>query len=95
MLVLITLEKKEEVINNCADLHPEPFTSEEIAAIQKQAEIEGWSFTVGETSANKRPMDALCGLVVPEELQAIDNNENNNKPLSLGNNGLPSRFYWH
>ena len=42
-------------------------SSEDIAALQKQAETEGWTFTVGENSATKRPLDELCGLVEPKE----------------------------
>ena len=88
-------ENEEDEINNCAGNHPEPFTDEEIATIQKQAEAEGWSFNVGQTAANQRSMDELCGLVVPEELQEnVDNVKDDDKPLSVGNSGLPSRFNW-
>ncbi|MCK5458426.1 MAG: hypothetical protein KAI20_00925 [Thermoplasmatales archaeon] len=41
-------------------------TSEDIATMQEQAEIEGWTFTVGENSATQYPLDQLCGLVEPE-----------------------------
>ncbi|MGB7061296.1 MAG: C1 family peptidase [Candidatus Zixiibacteriota bacterium] len=39
---------------------------EDIPALQKQGEMEGWTFTVGENSATGRSLDELCGLVVPE-----------------------------
>jgi C1A family cysteine protease len=45
-------------------------TSEDIAALQKQAEEEGWTFTVGENSATKYSLDELCGLKEPENWQA-------------------------
>ncbi len=38
----------------------------DIAALQKQAEIKGWTFTVGENSVTHLSLDELCGLVVPE-----------------------------
>ena len=41
-------------------------SSADIAALQKQGEIEGWTFTVGENSATNRSLDELCGLIVPE-----------------------------
>jgi C1A family cysteine protease len=45
-------------------------TSEDIAALQKQAEQEGWTFTVGENSATKYSLEELCGLKEPENWQA-------------------------
>ena len=39
---------------------------EDIADLQKQGEMEGWTFTVGENPATSRSLDELCGLVVPE-----------------------------
>jgi hypothetical protein len=39
---------------------------EDIAGLQRQGEIEGWTFSVGENSATSRSLDELCGLVVPE-----------------------------
>jgi len=44
----------------------EGLSSADIAALQKQGEIEGWTFGVGENSATKHSLDELCGLVVPE-----------------------------
>ena len=42
-------------------------SSADIAALQKQAQEEGWSFIVTENPATKRSLDELCGLVVPDE----------------------------
>ena len=44
----------------------EGLSSADIAALQKQGENEGWTFTVGENSATKYSLDELCGLVEPE-----------------------------
>jgi len=38
-------------------------SSEDIAALQKQGEEKGWTFTVGENSATDYSLDGLCGLV--------------------------------
>jgi C1A family cysteine protease len=41
-------------------------SSADIAALQKQGESEGWTFTVGENPATAYSLDELCGLKVPE-----------------------------
>ena len=41
-------------------------TREDIAALQSQGKALGWTFVVGETVATQRPIDQLCGLVVPD-----------------------------
>jgi len=41
-------------------------SAEDIAALQRQGEEEGWTFTVGENPATRRSLDELCGLVVPD-----------------------------
>jgi C1A family cysteine protease len=41
-------------------------SSADIAALQKQGEMEGWTFTVGENPATGYSLDELCGLRVPE-----------------------------
>jgi C1A family cysteine protease len=38
----------------------------DIEALQAQAEVEGWTFTVGENPATRYTLDQLCGLVEPE-----------------------------
>ena len=42
-------------------------SSVDIAALQKQGEIEGWTFTPEENSATVCSLDDLCGLVEPED----------------------------
>ncbi|UCF34832.1 MAG: hypothetical protein JSV78_05910, partial [Phycisphaerales bacterium] len=42
-------------------------TPEDIEALRRRGEVEGWTFTVGESEATRRPLDELCGLVVPPE----------------------------
>jgi C1A family cysteine protease len=44
----------------------EGLSSADIAALQKQGEIEGWTFTVGENPATQYSLEELCGFVVPE-----------------------------
>jgi hypothetical protein len=38
----------------------------DIAALQAQAQREGWGFTVGRNPATEVPLDQLCGFVVPD-----------------------------
>jgi len=64
-------------------------TSEDIAALQKQAEIEGWTFTVDENSATKRSLDELCGLVEPDDWW-VDAEFDNTMPTGT----LPDSFDW-
>ena len=42
-------------------------SSFDIAALQKQVEIEDWTYTVGENAATKYSIDELCGLVEPDD----------------------------
>jgi len=39
----------------------------EIEALQKRAIDEGWTFSVGRNPATERPLEELCGLVMPED----------------------------
>ena len=41
-------------------------SDEDLAALQAQGVAEGWTFTVGRTSATEVPLEDLCGLVEPE-----------------------------
>jgi len=41
-------------------------SSEDIAALQKQGDEKGWTFTVGENSATDYSLNELCGLVEPD-----------------------------
>jgi hypothetical protein len=38
----------------------------DIAVLQAQAEREGWAFTVGRNPATERPLEELCGLIIPD-----------------------------
>ena len=40
---------------------------EDIERLRKQGEAEGWTFTVGENPATRRPMHELCGAVEPPD----------------------------
>jgi C1A family cysteine protease len=44
----------------------EGLSSDDIVALQKQGETEGWTFTVGENPATRYPLDQLCGMKAPE-----------------------------
>jgi len=39
----------------------------DIAALQERGRAEEWTFTVGKNPATARPMEDLCGLIVPED----------------------------
>ncbi|MCX7766677.1 MAG: hypothetical protein N2246_08260, partial [Candidatus Sumerlaeia bacterium] len=45
-------------------------TSADIEALKARGLAEGWTFTVGENSATKRPLSQLCGLVEPANWRA-------------------------
>jgi C1A family cysteine protease len=40
--------------------------NEDLVALQKQGEIENWTFDVDENSATQYPLENICGLVVPD-----------------------------
>ncbi|MCK4341958.1 MAG: hypothetical protein KAY37_09575 [Phycisphaerae bacterium] len=40
-------------------------SDEQIKALQKRAEQENWTFTIGASEATQYPLEHLCGLVVP------------------------------
>jgi C1A family cysteine protease len=84
------LQKKEQTtIFDCIDSYNEPLTQEDIAKLRKIAELEGWSFTISETSASKRTMQELCGLVEPHDWWK-DAEFDPIAPLQT----LPPRFDW-
>lgn len=45
-------------------------TSEDIAELQKRAEQEGWTFSVGENPATKYSLEELCGAKPPQDWQS-------------------------
>jgi C1A family cysteine protease len=64
-------------------------SSEDIKALQKQGELEGWTFIVGENTATQYPLEELCGLVEPDlwwEQAHFD--------PCLPTQDLPDRFDW-
>jgi len=44
-------------------------TPADIEALRARGQQEGWTFTVGENPATVRPLEELCGLVIPENWQ--------------------------
>ena len=60
-----------------------------IAAERARGEEEGWTFTIGVTPASARPMDELCGLVVPDDWWV--GARFSSDPPRLG---LPASFDW-
>ena len=82
-------KKEQTPIFDCIDSFDEPLTQKDIARFSEIAESEGWSFTVGETSAAKRSMQELCGLVEPDDWWK-DAEFEQIAPLQ----SLPSRFDW-
>jgi hypothetical protein len=45
----------------------------DIEALQRQAEAEGWTFTVGENPATRYTLDQLCGLKIPDNWRETAN----------------------
>ena len=68
-----------------------PLSAQDITALQKQGEREGWTFTVGQTSATEYPLDQLCGLVEPDNWWEDDNVTFD---PCLPTRDLPSSYDW-
>ncbi len=64
-------------------------TEEDLAAMQRTIEENGWTFTVGENSATQYPIEQLCGAKRPENWQSIKGTTPVKRRLSL-----PSYFDW-
>jgi len=79
-------DSKIERVTSSSD----PPSSEDIAALQKQGELEGWTFTVGENSATQYSIDHLCGFVVPENWEDGAHFE-----FFTQMGGLPDYFNWY
>ncbi len=64
-------------------------SSQDIAALRAQGKTDGWTFTVGENDATRRPLSDLCGLVVPDNWQkdAVFD-------PCVAKGDLPERFDW-
>jgi len=81
--------KNEQVIIDGETSTYGGLTSEDIAALQKQAESEGWTYTVSENPATKYSIDELCGLVEPEDWW-VDAEFDNTMPTGT----YPDSFDW-
>jgi C1A family cysteine protease len=67
-------------------------SSADIAALQERGRKEGWTFTVGENSATRRPLSGLCGLVAPPNSGKTAQVAT---PMILqADSQLPSHFDW-
>ena len=64
-------------------------SGEDIEALRKQGEAEGWTFTVAENEATRRPSHELCGAVVPADWWVNARFEPYRAPR-----GLPDAFDW-
>ncbi len=64
-------------------------SSADIAALRKRGEREGWTFTVGESAATRRPMHELCGAVEPPDWEHTGRVDRS--PLVRG---LPQAYDW-
>gem|GEM_PF-2876592 len=62
----------------------------DIKALQEKGEQEGWTFDVGENPATRRPLDRLCGSILPDgwEPPVLP------KPMVPLSVDLPVRFDW-
>lgn len=49
------------------DTLPGPLTPDDIAALRERGKTEGWTFTVAESEATRRPLHELCGAVEPPD----------------------------
>ena len=61
----------------------------DISELQRQAEQEGWSFTIGENSATSRPFSQLCGLIEPEDWES-----GGRFAGLIPSEGLPQKYDW-
>jgi C1A family cysteine protease len=68
----------------------QPWLSDaDIAALQEQAKLEGWTFTIGKNSATNRSFSQLCGLVEPKDWWV-----NASFDPCVPTRELPTRFDW-
>ncbi|HVP99995.1 MAG TPA: C1 family peptidase, partial [Candidatus Thermoplasmatota archaeon] len=64
-------------------------TDATITALQQQAKLEGWTFTVGKNPATNQSLSQLCGMVVPDHWWV-----NASFDPCLPTTYLPTRFDW-
>ncbi len=65
-------------------------TDADIAELQKRAEVEGWTFEVGENDATTFPLDQLCGLKEPPDWQSTATFD----PMPKITRDIPEAFDW-
>jgi len=92
-LIPTTAVSTDKEINNGSTTKSVTKTSGvDIDALQKQAEVEGWTFLVGENSVTDRSVDELCGFKIPEDWWV---NASFDDSLELRATGdLPDKFDW-
>jgi C1A family cysteine protease len=82
----------KEISNNSTTNSISNTTGIDIESLKKQAEAEGWNFSVGENSATDRSVDELCGFELPEDWWV---NASFDDSLELRATGdLPDKFDW-
>lgn len=64
-------------------------SDEDLAALQAKGKVEGWTFSVGRNPATDRPMNELCGLVVPKDWRT-----GARFTMFEAKAGLPASFDW-
>ena len=64
-------------------------SSDDIAVLRARGEVEGWTFTVRENEATRRPLDELCGSVEPPDWRSKGRAD----PCLPGRD-LPESFDW-
>ena len=67
-------------------------SSVDIEALQKQAKVKGWTFSVGENSVTDRSIDELCGFELPEGWWVNASFDDSLELRATG--GLPGKFDW-
>jgi len=67
-------------------------TAKDIDALRQQGEREGWTFTVGESEATQRPLEELCGVVIPKVIPPAPTPAGTVDFAYRGD--LPIRFDW-
>lgn len=69
-------------------------SSEDIAALRAEGQAKGWTFTVGENSATKRPVSELAGYIVPKDTEEMLREAPPAKPVKASGKAFPSRLDW-
>lgn len=67
-------------------------TNDDIAALRQQGRAEGWTFSVRENEATRRPLHELCGLIQSPDGRIGGTRDPSSPKSSLP---LPAAFDWH